>query len=178
MPNARRFEVARIAAFATLAAIGYGVLHDQVTAHLCVEYFTIAHPPVFPTTSPFLLAVGWGIIATWWIGLMLGVGLALAARAGRPPRLTLVELRRPIIALMLLSGGCALFAGLIGAALVATGIAEIPGDWAALIPPAKHVAFSANAWAHSASYVSGAVGGLALIVHTACRRRRVSDGEA
>lgn len=157
--------------FATFAAITYGVLHDQVTAHLCVEYFTIAHPPVFPTDSPFLLAIGWGIIATWWVGLPLGVGLALAASAGRAPRLTLAELRRPIIALMLASGTLALLAGLMGAALTATGIAPVPGGWSAVIPPAKHVAFSADAWAHMASYISGGIGGLLLIIHTAWSRR-------
>ncbi len=171
-PQARRFEATRIVAFATLAAMTYGVLHDQVTAHVCVEYFTIAHPPVFPTDSPFLLAIGWGIIATWWVGLPLGIGLALAARAGRAPRLTLAELRRPIIALMLTSGALALLAGLLGAALVATGVAAVPGGWGEVIPPAKYVAFSADAWAHLASYASGAVGGLMLIVHTAWSRRR------
>lgn len=170
-PKARRLEGARIVAFATFAAITYGVLHDQVTAHVCVEYFTIAHPPVFPTDSPFLLAIGWGIIATWWVGLPLGIGLALAARAGSATRLTLAELRRPIIVLMLTSGMLALLAGLLGAALVATGLATVPGGWSVFIPPAKHVAFSADAWAHTASYASGAVGGLILIVHTALSRR-------
>lgn len=171
IPKARGFEATRVVAFATAAAITYGVLHDQVTAHLCVEYFTIAHPPVFPTNSPFLLAIGWGIIATWWVGLPLGIVLALAARAGRAPSLTLNELRRPIIALMLTSGVLALVAGLVGGVLVATGVSPVPGGWGEVIPPAKHVAFSADAWAHMASYASGAVGGLVLIVHTAWIRR-------
>lgn len=170
-PKARRFEAGRIVAFATLAAVTYGVLHDQVTAHLCVEYFTIAHPPVFPTKSPFLLAIGWGIIATWWVGLPLGIGLALAARAGPAPRLTIIELRRPIIVLMLTSGVLALVAGLLGGALVATGVAAVPGGWKEFIPPAEYVAFSADAWAHLASYASGAVGGLIMIAHTAWSRR-------
>ena len=78
-------EALKIVLFATLAAVCYGILHDQVTAHLCVEYFTIAHPPVFPTESPFWLAIGWGIIATWWVGLRLGVLLAVAARFGAKP---------------------------------------------------------------------------------------------
>ncbi|MFI5379272.1 MAG: hypothetical protein ACHRHE_08245 [Tepidisphaerales bacterium] len=32
-----------------LAAVCYGIVHDQVTARICVEYFTIGHPPVFLT---------------------------------------------------------------------------------------------------------------------------------
>jgi hypothetical protein len=47
------------------SAVIYGILHDQVTARFCVEYFTVGHPPVFDTTSPTLLGVGWGVIATW-----------------------------------------------------------------------------------------------------------------
>jgi hypothetical protein len=43
------------------AAIIYGILHDQITARVCVEYFTIFHPPVFATQSPTLLAFGWGV---------------------------------------------------------------------------------------------------------------------
>jgi hypothetical protein len=43
------------------------------------------------------------------VGLPLGIGLAVAARAGRKPKLALAQLRRPILLLML--GGL----GLIGA---------------------------------------------------------------
>ena len=64
------------------AAVLYGIIHDQFTAHICVEYFSVFHPPVFSTTSPALLALGWGVIATWWMGAFLGVLLAIAARAG------------------------------------------------------------------------------------------------
>lgn len=39
-----------------LAAIVYGICHDQVTARVCVEYFTIGHPPIFHTDSPTLKA--------------------------------------------------------------------------------------------------------------------------
>jgi hypothetical protein len=55
-----------IIALALLAGITYGVLHDQVTVRVCIEYFTIGHPRIFSTMSPTLLAIGWGIIATWW----------------------------------------------------------------------------------------------------------------
>ena len=67
------------------AAIIYGILHDQITARVCVEYFTVFHPPVFATQSPTLLACGWGVIATWWVGLFLGLFLAVAARIGPRP---------------------------------------------------------------------------------------------
>ena len=77
----------RIVGLAILAAVVYGIALDQVTARVCIEYFTIGHPPIFPTESPTLLALGWGVVATWWVGLLLGVPLAIAARSGaRAPR--------------------------------------------------------------------------------------------
>ena len=69
-----------------LAAVGYGIVHDQVTARVCVEYFTIGHPPVFGTDDPTLLGIGWGIIATWWVGVLLGIPLAMVARLGSRPK--------------------------------------------------------------------------------------------
>ncbi len=53
------------------SAVVYGILHDQITARICVEYFTIGHPPVFGTDDPTLLGLGWGVIATWWVGCSL-----------------------------------------------------------------------------------------------------------
>ena len=50
-------EYVKIVAFCVAAAIAYGILHDQVTAHLCVEYFTIAHPPVFHTESASVMSL-------------------------------------------------------------------------------------------------------------------------
>jgi hypothetical protein len=44
------------------SAVVYGIVHDQITARICVEYFTIGHPPVFATESPTLLGLGWGAV--------------------------------------------------------------------------------------------------------------------
>lgn len=76
-------DALKIIGLSIVAAILDGVVHDQVTARVCVEYFTIGHPPVFATESPNLLGIGWGIIATWWVGALLGVPLAFAATRGR-----------------------------------------------------------------------------------------------
>ncbi|HET8612891.1 MAG TPA: hypothetical protein VFL92_09015, partial [Sphingomonas sp.] len=162
----RRWEAPKIILFATLAAITYGILHDQVTAHLCVEYFTIAHPPVFPTQSPFLLAIGWGIIATWWVGLPLGILLAMAARIGPAPKLNCSQLAPAIVKLMIITAIAAVVIGTIGALLVAAHVTPVPGGWDAMIPPDRQIAFSADAWAHLASYGFGALGGLLLVGHT------------
>jgi hypothetical protein len=72
---------------ATIAlAVAYGIAHDMVTAHVCVEYFTIGHVDIFGTGNSVLLALGWGTVATWWVGLVLGGFIASAARSGAPHR--------------------------------------------------------------------------------------------
>jgi hypothetical protein len=73
-------ELIKVVALGLLGAIAYGVIHDQVTVRVCLEYFTIGHPPLIRSTSPTLLGLAWGVVATWWVGLPLGVMVALAAR--------------------------------------------------------------------------------------------------
>ncbi len=99
------------------AAIGYGILHDEVTARICVEYFTVGHPDLFGTDSPTLLGIGWGIVATWWAGLLLGIPLAghpsrYGGSAGAAPQTDCAGFgspRRPVVACHGLRGGCCRF---------------------------------------------------------------------
>jgi hypothetical protein len=157
-------QVIAIVFLCMAAAVVYGILHDQVTARICIEYFTIGHPPVFNTDDPTLLALGWGIIATWWVGVILGIPLALAAQLGSNPKRSARSLVRPLIILMAISAVCAAIAGTVGAILARSGVIVLLGDLAAAIPADKHVAFIADLWAHLTSYTIGFVGGIILIV--------------
>jgi hypothetical protein len=160
------------------AAVLYGIVHDQITARVCVEYFTIGHPPIFGTEDPTLLGLGWGIIATWWVGLLLGIPLAIAARAGSRPKRTARLLIRPLAWLLGISALCALAAGLIGWSLAQVGAVFLVPWLAEQIPPEKHTAFLADAWAHSASYLVGGVGGIVLMIHVWRSRGRSDRGVA
>ena len=153
-----------IVALCVASAVVYGVVHDQVTARVCVEYFTIGHPPIFSTDSPTLLGLGWGIIATWWVGLFLGVPLAVAARAGTRPRRDVRSLVRPIWTLLIVMGVCALVAGIVGYALGRAGVVFLLEPLATLVHRDRHARFLADLWAHSASYFVGFVGGIVVIV--------------
>lgn len=165
----------QIIVMATMAAIIYGVLHDQVTARVCLEYFTVFHPPVFATANPTLLGLGWGIIATWWVGLPLGVVLALAARVGsQPSRLVAQDLVRPVIVTLLVVGCLAFLAGCVGWVLASWGAISVPPFVAARILASQHPRFMAAWWAHSASYLAGALGGIVLAIVTVIRRRSMS----
>ncbi|NIM70118.1 MAG: hypothetical protein GTN86_05960, partial [Xanthomonadales bacterium] len=61
-------------------------------------------------TSPTLLGLGWGVFATWWLGAILGIGLALAARGGKRPKSTARSLVRPIGILIGFMGALAIVA--------------------------------------------------------------------
>jgi hypothetical protein len=128
---------------------------------------------VFRTQSPTLLAIGWGIIATWWVGVFFAIPLILAARAGSRPALRASALI-PSIGLLLVFMACsAVVFGLTGYVLARSGI--VPSDWLSFSPyPAKRYRFMADWWAHSASYASAFVGGVVLCLMT--YRRRLQMG--
>jgi hypothetical protein len=165
-------ESLKIVALAVAAAIVYGILHDQVTARLCIEYFTVAHPPVFHTESPTLLAIGWGIIATWWAGVFVGVPAAIAAQLGSWPRLSARRLLGPIVKLLVGMGCLAFLAGLGG--FVLARVVPLPEPWAHQIPAAKHALFLADAMAHQASYAGGFLGGWTLSLWIVLHRRTLA----
>jgi hypothetical protein len=147
-----------------LAAITYGILHDQITAHLCVEYFTIAHPPLFHTESPTLLAFCWGIIATAGLGAVLGAILAEVSQSANLPPYPLPRLCRSLLLLLAIMALSAFLAGLLGFELSAHGILHLPHPFSQLIPPARHARFMAVWFAHIASYLTALAGATFLIL--------------
>ena len=160
-----------IIALCIASAAVYGIVHDQVTARVCVEYFTIGHPPVFDTDSPTLLGIGWGIIATWWAGLLLGIPLAIAARVGRHPRRGVRSLVRPIVALLVVMGTCALLAGIAGFILGSAGAIRLAGRLASDVPRDRHARFLADGAAHLASYFVGFAGAVIVTARVWWSRR-------
>jgi hypothetical protein len=146
-----------------VAAVAYGIAHDQVTARVCVEYFTIGHPPVFGTDNPTLLGIGWGIIATWWVGVLLGVPLAIVARAGSRPKRSVGSLVQPVAWLLAVMAVCAFTAGVLGWSLARSGAVFLVGPIAQAVPTDRHVPFLADMWAHSASYLVGLIGGIVVM---------------
>jgi hypothetical protein len=131
---------------------------------VCLEYFTIFHPPIFNHThSPTLLAFGWGVIATWWAGLFIGIALAVAARVGNLPSLSAKDLLPWVRILLLAMAVCAALAGAAGFFWATRAIQT--GE------PVLAPNFYADLWAHTASYASGFVGGLIVCALTYRRRR-------
>lgn len=154
----------KIALLITLFAVMYGILHDQITARVCLEYFTVAHPPILHINGPTMIGLFWGIAATWWPGLFVGIMVAIASNIGVRPIYTARTLIRPALILLLVMSGSALTAGLVGYTLTIYGIVR-PVLYLTEIQTSKHAAFMADAFAHSASYLIGFLGSVVILVH-------------
>ena len=154
----------KIVVLSILACIIYGIIHDQITARICVEYFTIGHPKIIDSNDPTILALVWGVIATWWVGVLLGVPLAIVARVGSRPKKTAASLIRPMAILFVCNAAFALLAGITGYLVASFGWFRLAGPMAEIVPPEKHLAFLVDLWTHNASYLGGFVGGVALMV--------------
>jgi hypothetical protein len=144
----------------------YGVLHDQITARVCLEYFTVWHPPLVDSQDPTVVALAWGIVATWWVGLILGVPLAVVCMRGTRPKLPVQALLPMLGWLFLAMAVCATTAGLLGYFLAPDTLASLNGYGG---PNPR--GFVTDLFAHNASYFSGFLGGIVLVVAAARRRR-------
>jgi hypothetical protein len=148
----------QIAGLCTAAAVGYGVLHDQVTVRLSPAYFLVGHRPLCGGT-PATVALCWGVAGTWWVGAVLGVILALVARpaAGRQVRVkdVMVGVTAVLAAAALASGAAGLITWTLAPAL--------PGALGAEIPRPEQRAFAAAWAAHAGSYGAALVGGFVLV---------------
>jgi hypothetical protein len=118
-----------------------------------------------------VLGFVWGIVATWWVGLGLGIPLALAARFGKRPKRYVGELLKPLGILLIITGMLAIAAGVIGRRLASAGLVVLSGPIAERVPAEHHVGFIVDLFAHNMSYLAGSVGGIVLIVKTWRSRR-------
>lgn len=85
-----------------LLACLLGIALDLVTAHVAVEYFTKYHPHVVDSDSPLVMALVWGVGASWWFGLIAGMILGITNYFLRPPmavRRVLAAVGRTCVAL-------------------------------------------------------------------------------
>ncbi len=153
---------AQVILLSIFAACTYGVVHDQITVRLCLEYFTVAHPPLFHTASPTFLAICWGVAATAGIGAALGVVLALVSQSRGPAPYPVSQLARSILVLLAIMAASAFTAGIVGYQLSRRGFISIPAGLAPAISTPRHDRFMAVWFAHGASYLVGLAGGALL----------------
>jgi hypothetical protein len=162
-----------IIAVSVLGSILYGIGHDLVTTRICVEYFTIGHVKIIDSEDPTQLALAWGVRASWWLGLFLGLLLACAARLGQRPQRTLRSLIKPIVGLMMMMALFAFAAGVVGYMLATSGNVVLAPQLLERLPLAARVPFQICSFAHSMSYNVAFVGGGMLIAWVWISRKRM-----
>jgi len=170
-------ESVKIVLFSIVAGVLYGIAHDQITARICIEYFTVFHPPLIATDSPTLLGLAWGLVATWWAGAILGLALAIAARGGSRTKLSARDVLPLIARLLPVMAAAAVLFGIAGFVLANKGMIHPPLWVRSQLPLQRFPNFMADWWAHSASYGSAFLGGAVLCV-IAYRKRRSTQPDA
>jgi hypothetical protein len=138
-----------------------GLAVDVVTANVAVEYFTVHHPHVVDSHSPWIMAVVWGIGASWWFGLIAGV-LLWWMNVRRPQPLSDKRILRMIVP-------CLVVIWFVMMAIVA-GVYEIAGR----IPEKQRkVTFESDrrlmavALSHSTEYALGGIVTIVLMIRIA-----------
>jgi hypothetical protein len=160
----------RIVLLVIVAAVLYGLAHDQVTIRISPEYFTLGHPRIIDTDSITLIALAWGVVATWWMGLILGVPVALCCTVGTWPRLGARDVALPLaMVLAVMAVGAAISALAARQSAIGFPVTEMRG---VKLSPEQQRSFFVAFAAHNASYFIGATGGGALCVAAIVMRRR------
>jgi len=169
-------QKAKVTALGVGVAVVYGILHDQITVRLCVEYFSLAHPPLFPVSSPTLLGLCWGIAATLGVGLILGYLLAQASQSPGLPPMAMRSLLCPLLVVIAVTAAGAVVAGCLGFSLSRQGVVALPNLlpnwWVETLSRAQQDRFMAVWFAHAASYLFGVVGAAVLILRVWLKRGR------
>jgi len=145
-------------------SIAFGIVHDLVTANICVEYFTIGHVTIIESENPFILALVWGPLATWWVGAMLGIFIVIHNAIGKSLSLPFEVIRSWIAKLLLVMVCTSTLAGIIGFILASTGTIHMIQQFADRVPTEKHLAYLSVGWAHLSSYLVGLIGGIVICV--------------
>lgn len=157
-------ETLKIEAMCILAAIIYGIAHDMVTAHVCIEYFTIGHFDVYPggDTPAWRYALYWGVAATWWVGTALGLLVILAGRvSSRWPRLSARQVAKPMIVVLGVQWVAAMCVLAISYMVLGSGF-EARDRLSSAVPLEAHRGFVADWITHLFSYGAGLASALIL----------------
>jgi hypothetical protein len=165
-------QKAKVVLLCVCAAVLYGVMHDQITARLCIEYFTIAHPPLFKTDSPTLLGFLWGTAATSGIGILFGILLAEVSQSPEIPPLPIPLVAKQVLILLLTTAAAAVVAGLIGFELSRHSVINLDRAWNDILTLAQQDRFVAVWFAHGASYVVGLLGAMFVVARMWNQRQR------
>lgn len=156
------------------AAGVFGALHNQLSVSVGPSYFTglkFAQFGIADTTGLRLGAAQVGVLASWWMGVIVGLPAFLYGLAVVPSARSYLAAGIGGIGLVLVLAVFAAFAGLVGGIVAeATGILDA---YVAVPDGVDRTDFLRAGFMHDASYVAGGVG--ALLAIWPMRRARMID---
>lgn len=153
-----------------LGAVFYGVVHDQITIRISAPYLMDWHPEIIESRDPTLIALAWGVVATWWFGLILGSVLAGAATLGKSP---VAPWRWVVRSIGFVFCGAGAAASIAYAVTSGFGL-HLPnffGEIYGSLSPAERQRFTQAAAMHEASYDAAGVATLIAGIAIWIRRR-------
>lgn len=156
-------EFLKIVALGTFAASAYGVIQDNVTVRISKDYFL--NPDMHSyhaiwakkmgldnNSSNSLIALKFGVGASWWMGSILGTVIATAATlplGKNIPKLKAKEIIKPLLVLLSSTGIGAFISGIKGYSKYKNSTKQ-------------RQLFMANGYAHNTAYLLSTVGSIAL----------------
>lgn len=181
-------EFGKIIATCIAAASWYGIAQDQITYRHCPEYFTKGfHKEMMDSWSevpglaqakklfdenpdnPTLRATIWGVVASWWMGALIGIPVSIACRVGSWPKMNYKDIIKPLGGTLSLTGMSALIAG----TQAKLGRRRLMYD-----DVEDKKGFYKNLIAHQAAYIAGPIWSLGLIAYILRTRYQLSQQEA
>ena len=157
--------------FSPLIGGVYGILHDQITYSISPEYYTkfkfyqfglmdMGNEAIFP--NPRLEVSAVGFMATWWMGLIIGLILGLIGLIHK----TYKQMLKTTVRAILITIIVAFTTGLIGLAYGKFHLAEIGVNWRLpenLVDPENFISVGSM---HNFSYLGGVLGLVAGVIYS------------
>ena len=163
-------QIILIISLCLFVTLTYGIVHNQLTTRISLEYFTIGHHKIIDSTSPTLLGIAWGIYSNWWVGLSLGILLAVVGRAGHWKKRDAYSFIKPLCFISLVSIIGAGIAGFLGYMLTDNGVLGLSAPLSTAVPASNHASYIAALWMHTASYFVATAASLILALFVFTRR--------
>ena len=158
----------------------YGILHDQLTYTISPEYYTkfkfyqfglmdLGNEAIFPT--PRLQVSVVGFMATWWMGLPIGLILGLVGLVHKDSKIMFQTTIKAIIVTVII----AFATGLIGLAYGKIYLADTGVNWwlpENLIDTKNFIVVGSM---HNFSYLGGLTGLIAGIIYSIRKKRKIDN---